>query len=90
VIAMSYQRNIEDKRRLKKLYLETKNSCIVGAYYDDKKNRMIRYSPSDNGNAKISTTKYLKRQSNKKIRRSCDVFQRGGYKKQYDYWWELY
>lgn len=38
-----------------------------------------------------SRSKYLKRQSNKKLRRyKHEVPSRGGYRKVFDFWWELW
>lgn len=84
---MSFWRKQEDNKRLQRLYDETKNSCGNGAYYDRRKDRIIRYSLS-NGK---SYPKYLKRQSNKRIRKNKYYLpKRGNYKKLYDYWWLLY
>lgn len=84
---MSYRRKQEDNKRLQRLYDETRNSCCSGAYYDKRKERIIQYSLS-NGS---SYPKYLKRQSNKRIRKSRRyLLKRGHYKKLYDYWWLLY
>ena len=84
---MSYQRKQEDNRRLKKLFDETQNSYGNGAYFDRRKKRIIKCSFS-NGS---TYPKYLKRQSNKKIRKIKHyLIKRGDYKKLYDYWWMLY
>ena len=44
---MSYRRKQEENRRLNKLYNKTKNGYGAGVYYDDTKDRLIRYSCHD-------------------------------------------
>lgn len=83
---MSYRRSKEDKRRLKKLYDKTKNSCCAGVWYDEKKKRYIRfYSSNTPGYAK-----YLRRIANRKVRRAKISLKHSQYKRLYDYWWILY
>lgn len=83
---MSHSRSVEDKKRLKKLYDATKNGYGAGAYYDKSKKRIIRYSISDHS----KHPKYLKRRANKAVRKSDITMQRNGFKKLYEYLWELY
>lgn len=84
---MSYQRSIEDERRLKKLYDETKNSYYAGAYIDPRKG-YYRYSVQDGDYAK-----WLKKYSNRYIRRKLStsdiIYSRRGDKKLREYKWEL-
>lgn len=87
---MCYKRKQEEKRRLKRLFEETKNHCSGGVYYSDHKGRLVRYSLSDRGRHEKSKTKYWKNRSNRKIRKLHDVFNHGEYKKLYDYWWILF
>lgn len=61
---MSYKRSKETKRRLKKLYDETWHSYGRGAWYDEFRNRYIRYTA-----VSPSTGKYFRRRTNKKIRK---------------------
>ena len=82
---MSYHRCKERHRRLKKLYAFTKNYYGCGAYYDAKKHRYVRYSVGRSG-----YKKYLKRKSNKKVRKAKCVNDYCDYKKLYDYWWTLF
>lgn len=82
---MSYRRSRERNRRLKKLYEETKHSYGAGAWYDEDKNRFIKYSC---GGKKYK--KYLKKLSSKKARRYKGDMQNCEYKKTFDYWWELF
>lgn len=89
---MSYQRKQEDKRRLNKLYASTRQSCGAGAYYDQRKDRIIRYSYADKGRGR-----YLKRLSSRAVRRQ-DTNEdsppapgaRAAYRRTFDYWWNLF
>jgi hypothetical protein len=82
---MSHQRKSEDKRRLKRLYEETKNGYGAGAWYNDKKDRLIKYS---------CHSTWLKRYCSKITRtRMKTIFEnpreKCNYKKYFDYWWIL-
>lgn len=85
---MSFNRKKEDKIRLEKLYLKTKNRYGCGVYYDENKKRYIKYSYG----SKLFR-KYLKRQSSKKVRIKFDKYnkiqEKSLYKKTFDYWWNL-
>ena len=83
---MAYNQSRERKRRLLKLYNETKYKYGSGVFYDEDKNRYIRYSPSK----KSSVPRWLRKQSNRKYRRHRDILNHNLYKKVYDYWWELF
>lgn len=83
---MSYRRSKEDKHRLKKLYDKTKNSYGAGAWYNEKKERYIRFYSSNTP----GYTKYLRRIANRKVRRAKIPLKYSQYKKLYDYWWTLY
>lgn len=87
---MSYQRKQEDKRRLAALYNETRNNFGAGAYYDQRKERLIRYSYTGGGRGR-----YLKQQAARTARRenrSADHASsaRAAYRRTFDYWWELF
>ena len=82
---MSHKRKTEEKRRLRRLYDETKNSYGAGAYFDERKNRYVRYSVSGRG----GRAKYLRMVGNRKVRRAKKTSDHGGYRKVFDYWWEL-
>lgn len=84
MIIMGYYRCQKRNRKYKKLYDETKNSYGAGAYYDEKHKRYIKYSC---GGIK---KKYLKRLSSKKARKYPNALKNCGYKKTFDYRWELY
>lgn len=77
---MSYKRKIKDKRILEKL---SKSNC---AWYYPKKQRYVKIIWSSTP----GYTKWLKRISNKKYRKTFDVGNYSAYKRLYDYRWELY
>ena len=85
---MSFDRHIDDVRRLEKLYRETKNKYGVGAYYNSYKGRIVKYGSRNTG-----VKKFFKRFSNKKVRKSFKnddkICQKGIYKKTFDYWWNI-
>lgn len=81
---MSYKRSIETKRRLKRLLLKTKRYYGVGAYFDSRKNRIIRYSCH---NEWVKT--HSRRITRRKLKLTDDVYNGCSYKKLYDYWWEI-
>lgn len=83
---MSYHGSKERNRRLKKLYGETKTQYGAGAYYDEDKKRLIKYSPRKNS----GYAKYLRKVANRKVRRNKDNLKYGSYRKIYDYWCELF
>lgn len=84
---MSHRRKAMERRKLKKLHDETWNSVFAGAYWNDRKQRYVRFYTCRTP----GYTKYLRRLSNRRVRHSLDVPMRGsGYRKHYDYWWELY
>ena len=76
----NYFNKMKEKKKLDKLY---KNGPWWAVY--------------DNGDYKVrcykgKNSKYLKKMSNKKIRRTKEIGVRnkGNYKKIYDYWWNLF
>jgi len=83
---MSYKRKAEDNRRLRKLHQKTANSFLSGVYFDEQKGRLVRFSAS----RKKALPRYLKRRSNKSVRRTHGRMHHGEYRKQYDYWWNLW
>ena len=83
---MGYKQSRERNRRIKKLYEQTRTSYARGAYYDKKKKRIIRYHMRQNSNV----PRFYRKQANRAVRREKgDILNHGGYRKQYDYWWEL-
>lgn len=83
-----HKRRLNDLRRLRKLYAETMHSFGRGAWYDESKGRIVKYSFSHGGRGNKST--YAKRESNRKVRHGDKtVCYRGGqYRKLFDYWCE--
>lgn len=82
---MNYRSAQERQKRLKRLEKETRHSYGAGAFYDDQKKRIVRYSCH---NKKLK--KHCRREMRRRLknldycsRQKCD------YKKLYDYWWEL-
>lgn len=83
---MGYRRAMQRKRKLLKLYSNTKTHYLQGAWYDYRKDRIVKYCASNTP----GYTKMLRRISNRKVRRAKDMQLKGcSYKKHYDYWWEL-
>lgn len=81
---MSYHRKQEEKHQLNKLYNKTKNSYGAGAWYDEDKNRIIRYS------CHIKRDKILcRRITRKRLKRNSSCYSGCIYKRFYDYWWEI-
>lgn len=88
---MSWKESVDRDEKLKKLFRETENRYGSGAYFDERKNRIIKYSSSD----KSKYPSYLKKFSSKKLRRyyktdSEELLQRGKYRKVFDYYWHLF
>lgn len=80
---MSYRRKKEDKRRLNKIYTTAGNAWFIGAYYSDKKDRIIRIYQG-------KMAKYFRKYTNKKVRKEKDLAQHGKYRRVFDYWWNLW
>lgn len=81
---MSHKRTVEDQRRLRKLYQATFNRWPTGAEWDEKHARYKRWYWTP------GIKRYLRTRSNHVTRRAPGLYQRGKYKKTYDYWWELF
>lgn len=75
-----YKRQLIKIKKLKLLYLKTKNYYGCGAYYN--KGRLIKYTCSSS---------YWKNHSNRIIRRKKLLKINNGaqYKKLFDYWWTI-
>lgn len=90
-----YDRDIKYKSRIKLLARNKLHTWYAPAYpvdengdYHGDVNTATYFKREYRG----SRSKYLKRQSNKKLRRyKGEVFMRGGgYRKVFDFWWEMY
>lgn len=69
------------RHKLQKLYAETKHSYGAGAYFNDKKGRIQKYT---------CNYKPLRQLHNRRFRhRHIDIASGGAYKKFSDYWWDL-
>lgn len=80
---MSHKRKVEDNKRLKKLYNDTKGR-FRGAWYNEEKGRYVKAD---------YTSPWLKNQSHRLTRRRLKNapchYERGHFKKTFDYWWKL-
>lgn len=82
---MSYRRKQQEKAINKRLYDETKTKYGSGAYYDNRKDRIVIYSLSSNS----KMPKYLKRRNNKAVRRARGLYSNKLYKRLGEYLWEI-
>ena len=82
---MSWRRASEDKRRMKKIYRQTRYSIAGGVYFSEKKGRYVRYYKSDYRHAD-----YFRCLTNRTVRRTKDVASGGYYRRLFDYWWNLF
>ncbi len=81
---MGYHRSREEKRRLRKLYEQTKNWYGSGAYYSTRKKRIVRYM------IRPFKGKYWRRVSNRRVRKYEGVLNGGEYRKVFDYNYTMY
>ena len=86
---MAYKQAQNRKKRLQKTYNEVKamkgHYTAAGVWIDEDRGFLYRYSPSNTpGYAKL-----LRKQGNKKVRKSKDVLKHGDYRRIYDYKWAL-
>lgn len=83
---MSWNRSRREKEKLARLYEETKNGYGKGAYFSERKNRIVKIQPSRH----TKMMKYHKRQGAKFARRYCCANRGCAYKKCYDIWWQVW
>ena len=83
---MAYKQARARRKKLIKTYNETKHSYGSGVAFDEDRQFYYKYTASNTP----GYAKSLRRIGNKKVRNSADTFNRGGYRKQYDYKWTLY
>lgn len=84
---MSYRRSCQEKLKLKRLYNETKNGYRSGAFYNERKQRIVRFNATNTPGYR----KYLRRLSNKRLRHYKNLpLNHSSYKKLFDYWWILF
>lgn len=79
---MGYRRAAERNRRLKKLHENTRHTYGAGAYYSDRRGRLVRYSVN---------SKRVRQAGNRKLRRRKIDFapSSGWHRKAFDYWWTV-
>ena len=82
-------RRLIGENKLKRLYHATKSSWGAGAYFDEKRNRIRRYSLNS-----AALRRSLNRSLRRKLNENLDGIQHehfspGTYRKMKDYWWEL-
>ena len=83
---MSHKLKQEDKRRLERLYEQTRHSLDGGACYDKRKGRLIRYT----WNKGTGLTKHLRHCGNHAVRRAGLALHGAQYRRLFGYWWKLY
>lgn len=83
---MAYKQAQMRLKHLKRTYRKTRTRYGAGVWYDKERDLYIKYSPSNTP----GYTKYLRKMSNLKVRRSKEFYNYGSYKKLYDYWWTLF
>ena len=82
------ERILARKMKLKKLYHETISMYGAGAYYDEKKDRLIRYS-CNSSSLRRSLNRIVRRKLNQGKYREIPYLSDGQYRKIVDYWWTL-
>lgn len=88
---MSWQAKAEEKRRLEKLYDETKTGYGVGCYHNDKRGGILmRYYPYSTNHD--NNKKWWRKHSNRRFRRNWkdDILNGNLHKRSFDLWWTLY
>ena len=80
-----HSRHLKGQNKLKNLYLQTKNSYGSGVWFDEDKNRLIKYS---------CNSKSLRQMCNRHFRRimnrNFNFIPNGNkYRRYTDYWWIL-
>jgi len=83
---MAYKQAQNRKKRLMKTYRQTKNSYGAGVWFNEDTGRYIKYTASKTP----GYAKYLRKISNRKIRRIYNIGNFSNYKKHFDYWWTLF
>ena len=83
---MAYKQAQNRRKRLLKTYRKTKNGYRGGVWFNEDKGIFIKYSGSNSS----GYTKFLRKMSNKKVRKTKDIGNHSDYKRLYDYYWILY
>ena len=79
-------RTLMAKRRLKKLYQETKNIYGVGAWYNSHKGRIIKDSINNKKERQLCNRRFRRRWKNGRYNEVADG---GAYRKHEEYWWAV-
>ena len=78
-------RRLRGRTKLRKLYRQTKNKCCAGAWFDDEKNLLRKYSCNSK-----SLRQSCNRRFRRRMNRNLEVIPDGnGYRRYIDYWWIL-
>ena len=81
---MSWQRSQGTKKRYKRLHNETFRHYGSGVWYDEERNRYIRYWQP-------RCAKFVKRKCNRAVRRyNGALTSKGLYRKISEYWWDIW
>lgn len=81
---MAYKQAKMRRSKLEKTYNKSGTRYYPGGvYYDEELDRYFKYDLP-------RFAKYLRKVSNKKVRKAGNLGQRGNYRKLFDYKWELY
>lgn len=83
---MAYRRDVEDKKRLHKLFIETDGGWPAGCWFDKDKQRYFKYGKSK---GKTSSWAIGKRLSRRALRRRANITGLWE-KKADDLWWNEY
>lgn len=87
---MAYWQAKARARKLNKTYEKTdkygKKRGRGGVWFDEDTGRFRKYTASNTP----GLAKYLRRVSNKKVRKSNDPGNYAAYRRQFDYWWDLF
>ena len=86
---MSHRRKADEKRRLQKVYDETKNYILCGVD-KDRRGVLFRWYPYSSN---VNTKKQYRRMSNRVYRRKDHEeigLGRSDFKKVFDLWWKVY
>ena len=76
---MSHRRKMGDIKKAKQTFARAGHYAI---WYNEEKHMWVRFYKSKRG-------KYLRKLSNRKVRRTKYIPNGSSYKRNFDYWWEL-
>lgn len=82
---MSYKRQVDEKRELRKACFPTRRVRLAGVYYSSRKKRYVRYSYV----GKHGRGKYYRTAGNREVGHINSIANHGGYKRVYDSRWKV-